>query len=179
MKQFFENYTALLAKVDRFCRDVETNYGSAVSCRKGCDMCCRHLSLFPVEAVFIRFTMENVDEPISTLIHKNAHDRIEDPDGPCPLLDKGACLLYQARPIICRTHGLPVLVEGDGGLRVDHCPLNFRDGKRLEKRYVINLEQLNKTLAAINRVFCDQVLEGAGVPDRLLLAEALLMDISG
>ena len=33
----------------------------------------------------------------------------------------GQCAIYEARPLICRTHGLAIGV--DGGL--DHCPLNF------------------------------------------------------
>jgi len=51
----------------------------------------------------------------------------ETPDAgpvPCPLLDpaRGACLVYEARPIACRTYGY--YTERDGGL---HCSLVTRE----------------------------------------------------
>jgi hypothetical protein len=177
MDRFFENYRALLNKVDGFCRDAEMHYGGALVCRKGCDGCCRHLSLFPVEAVAIRLALESADEAIAGTIRKNAMDRLGDGDETCPLIHEGSCLLYDVRPIICRTHGLPILAEIGGETVVDHCPLNFTDGTCVDRRHVIHLEHLNKTLSVVNRVFIDQISAEGGFPERLLLADALLMDL--
>jgi Fe-S-cluster containining protein len=46
-------------------------------------------------------------------------------DLPCPLLDpaSGACVLYEARPVSCRTFGLPIRC---GGEILPPCRLNFR-----------------------------------------------------
>lgn len=43
---------------------------------------------------------------------------------PCPVLDleSGACLLYEYRPIACRTYGPAVTLEGR---TLPHCPLNY------------------------------------------------------
>jgi len=43
---------------------------------------------------------------------------------PCPVLDPrtGACLLYRARPLSCRTFGLPIRC---GDVRLPPCRLNF------------------------------------------------------
>ena len=35
-------------------------------------------------------------------------------EAPCPLLRDGACLLYEARPVLCRTHGFPLRTRPSG-----------------------------------------------------------------
>lgn len=49
-------------------------------------------------------------------------------DLPCPALDpsSGACLVYEARPLSCRSFGLPCLV---GEERLPPCGLNFRQAR--------------------------------------------------
>jgi len=43
----------------------------------------------------------------------------------CAALDaEGRCRIYAARPLVCRTHGVPVRVEG----AVSACPRNFPAG---------------------------------------------------
>ncbi len=46
-----QNYRNLVARVDELCRRILMEYGETVFCREGCDGCCRHISLFAVEAV--------------------------------------------------------------------------------------------------------------------------------
>jgi Fe-S-cluster containining protein len=45
---------------------------------------------------------------------------------PCPALDleSGACLVYDARPIACRSYGPAITLEGRA---LPHCRLNYRD----------------------------------------------------
>jgi Fe-S-cluster containining protein len=47
------------------------------------------------------------------------------PGIPCPALDleTGACELYQARPVACRTYGPAVRLDGRD---LPHCPLNYQ-----------------------------------------------------
>ena len=73
--------------------------------------------------------------------------------GSCPLLLNDCCTVYHSRPVICRTHGLPLVTEIDGGRVVDCCPENFRSTGSLSGGAVINLETLNSALVAINAVF--------------------------
>lgn len=177
MDRLFENYRNLLAKIDRFCREAEAVYGKELTCRKGCSSCCRHISLFPVEAVHIRIAMEDVNEKTVEKIRQRAMDLLDDPDGECPLLDEGICLLYPSRPVICRTHGLPVLVRREEGVKVDCCPLNFSSGTEPDPSKSLDIEQLNTTLVTINELFVKQAFDEGSDPGRLLLAEALLMDL--
>jgi Fe-S-cluster containining protein len=67
----------------------------------------------------------------------------------CPLLLDDRCLLYDARPVICRTHGYPLLVEG----RVDHCPKNFTSLRTIESNLILDLDAINTILAGVNIAF--------------------------
>jgi len=166
------NYRELRERVDRICREIETEFGAHLSCREGCDSCCRHLSLFPVEATALAAAVDEL--PPARAEHIRARARRATPDGPCPLLDGGSCLLYAARPLICLTHGLPLLAELDGAKSVDFCPLNFKGITSLPGNAVIDLDRLNTALAAINALFVAEA--HADTPpeqDRITIAEAL------
>jgi hypothetical protein len=166
------NYRELRERVDRICREIEAEFGDYLSCHAGCDSCCRHLSLFPVEAASLATALKGLSPSRADHIRGRAHSAL--PDGPCPLLEDGVCLLYSARPLICRTHGLPLLTVQDGAQSVDFCPLNFRGISSLPGKAVIDLDRLNTTLAAINALFvaeaCDDSLKDQ---ERITIAEAL------
>ena len=51
---------------------------------------------------------------------------------PCPNLnERGECLVYENRPLVCRTFGLPLR---DGGRYIgDICELNFREAPQPER----------------------------------------------
>jgi Fe-S-cluster containining protein len=162
-----ENYLALLKRVDELCGDTAARFASHISCRAGCDACCRHLSIFAVEAAALRQALCALPEADAAFIRQKAQQsRSEDP---CPLLHDGLCLLYQARPIICRTHGLPLLISRDGESGVDFCPENFRELSSTPGSAVIDLDRLNATLAAVNALS----LATFPGPERQTMAEAL------
>lgn len=162
-----ENYQALVERVDALCTRTAEAFADQISCRAGCDACCRHLSIFAVEAAALRQALTRLDLAAAELITEKAADT--DADGPCPLLQEGLCLLYEARPIICRTHGLPLLMQRDGGTSVDFCPDNFRDLPSIPGSAVIDLERLNTMLATINSLY----LQSFPGPQRLTVAQAL------
>lgn len=173
--QHLTNYRTLVERVDLLGRRIEAEFRAQIACRRGCDACCRHLSLFWVEAVALAQTLEVLPEAAAERIRERA--RLASAGGPCPLLEDGACLLYAARPIICRTHGLPLLAGGEAR-RIDYCPENFRGIDTLPAGAVIDLDRLNTTLAAINALFVSEVFHGqAPGQERLTIAEALLLEL--
>ena len=163
-----ENYRALLQRVDEICQKTATSLESHISCRPGCDSCCRHLSIFAVEAAALHRALCQLPGPEADFIRQAA--AASAPDAPCPLLHGGLCLLYQARPIICRTHGLPLLINRDGAQEIDFCPENFREATSIPGSAIIDLERLNATLASINTLF----LRSFPGPERLTMSQALL-----
>ncbi|HJV66063.1 MAG TPA: YkgJ family cysteine cluster protein [Geomonas sp.] len=161
-----ENYLALVSRVDELCSRTQTSFADQIACHPGCDACCRHLSIFAVEAAALREALCALPETEAQSIRRKAAAA---PQGRCPLLHDGLCLLYQARPIICRTHGLPLLISREGAKSVDFCPDNFRGLSSIPGSAVIDLERLNEMLAAINALY----LQSFPGPERVTIAEAL------
>ncbi len=85
-------------------------------CRRGCDHCCRHLAAPPT---LTAAEWEQLQPALASL-PASVHRRIQNLDAAapvtCPLLDlnSSACLVYEQRPVACRTYGF--FVERDQGL---------------------------------------------------------------
>lgn len=109
---------ALHAEIDLLAGGVAGQH--ELQCRRGCASCCvDELTVFEVEADRIR---ESFGELLAT--------GQPGPVGACAFLDgEGACRIYEARPYVCRTQGLPLrwLEEDEEDEIVefrDICPLN-------------------------------------------------------
>jgi len=171
-----QNYRNLVARVDGLCRRILVEYGETVFCREGCDDCCRHISLFPVEAMALVGALSALPADQSARIRSLA--RAASGAFICPLLEKGRCLLYDARPLICRTHGFPLLAERGGKREIDFCPKNFSGISTFPSDAVLNLDLLNITLAAINAVFIASRSDCISPEqERISIAEALQLEL--
>ena len=161
-------YRALVAKVDATCARIQSEYAAHIACRKGCGDCCRNISVFPVEAAVLSEAVRRLSPEVLQAARQRA---LEQADA-CPLLHEGACLVYDARPIICRTHGMPILVPDEDG-RIDACPKNFRNLSSLPMSDVIDLNRLNEMLWAVHALF---VRENSAVSksERITIAEVVL-----
>ncbi|SCY48892.1 YkgJ family cysteine cluster protein [Desulfoluna spongiiphila] len=178
MDALFENYRTLLARVSARCGEIEAALSGHMACRKGCSACCLNISLFPVEAVSLRLAFDTLSEDQKALALTRAAESSD--EGPCPLLDgAGACLLYGYRPVICRTHGLPILFDdGKGNQRVDFCPENLQGLSSLSGDVMINLDPMNQMLAAVNAMFCDELFGTEAPFERLSIADTLYLDVA-
>ena len=89
-------------------------------CRKGCDACCRRLAAPPRLTAAEWEQLREGMASLATEIRREIASRIDAmPEaGPltCPLLDRsgGICLVYEYRPVACRTYGF--YRERDRGL---------------------------------------------------------------
>ena len=172
--ELLANYNKLVEKVDRLSAEITRDFAGEITCRKGCAGCCLHFSVFWVEAVSLAWAVENLPGEEAALLRSRAQS-IADQDV-CPLLSGGECLLYPHRPIICRTHGLPILTSQGGAAVIDFCPRNFRHAETIPGNAVIQLDRLNETLAAINTLFVQQYFQGTPPPTaRLSIADSILL----
>ena len=169
------NYLSLLSRVDQLCGKITEQFAEQIFCRAGCSGCCRHLSLFPVETANLVRAVKKLPAEIKTILSGRIH---WPEDGPCPLLLDDCCTIYDSRPVICRTHGLPLLTQADGVRTVNCCPENFRGAESIPGSAVINLETLNSALVAINALFVlkndDDRFKGR---DRLNIAAIIILSI--
>ena len=179
MLKALKDYRQLITEVDRRCRRISSRHSAHIACAKGCaGNCCRiHLSVYPVEALSLAMALQQLAPDIQDRIQHKA--RLTNSFGPCPLLEGGACLMYDARAVICRTHGLPLLSEYRGHRSVGFCGKNFKHLSPIPEEDIINLTRLNKTLAEINQRFVSEVNHPLLPGGRFTIGEALLMKRKG
>src|SRR5215470_4777723 len=157
------SYREFIERVDRLTAKLQARYSKHLVCSAGCSGCCHHhLSVFAVEAEEARAAIESLPAPIRARVEEQAREVIvrEAQDEPvaCPLLVKDRCSIYESRPLICRTQGLPLLMEAeDGGQEVDFCPLNFTEAgavDNLDEDHLAPLDALNLRLSLVNLEYC-------------------------
>ena len=169
-----KSYLDLIEKVDHHSRRSAERLAGRLNCGPGCTDCCRHIAVFPVEAVRLALALQDLPADRIEVLRRRAG--AAEPEGACPLLDPdGRCALYAARPVICRTQGLPLLIRVQGGEQITGCPRNDLASGQIPAEAIIDLERLNEILATINRLFVQHHLPGA--PQRLPLAAALQIEL--
>lgn len=117
------------AVVDELVAPLVAAHGPRLTCRSGCNDCCADgLSVFAIEAAVI----ERHHGDLLT-------DGVASADGACAFLDAdGACRVYEHRPYVCRTQGLPLrwLDRDDDDQPAEMrsvCPRNVDGGPPLEE----------------------------------------------
>jgi hypothetical protein len=168
------DYRRLVARVDRKVHRIRRKYRVHIACHKGCACGCRNLSILPIEALSLSGALKILPEPVSATIRGRAA-AVSFWD--CPLLIEGACSLYAFRPIICRTHGYPLLTHYQGQPSIGSCRHNFQNIPSIPTDAVIDLGKINGTLRVINASAVgepDRVLQ---LPGRLSISEAILLEL--
>jgi Fe-S-cluster containining protein len=149
-----DSYRGILKRADDHFDAVRERLGRHLECRLGCTGCCH--GLFEIGGADVamitealraaepslrerlvarsRDILETFDSPAirdCSVPEKEAFFERSD-DVPCPALaDDGACMIYEHRPLVCRTFGLPIR-EGSSYLGQE-CELNFVEALREEK----------------------------------------------
>lgn len=116
-----ETLAALDAEVETRVAAIRADHPDWL-CGKGCDACCRRLAtlpqLTPPEAERLRAALAALPVAEIATIRRRLAALRPAPAAPvtCPLLDpqSGACPVYAARPLACRSYGF--YVERDTGL---------------------------------------------------------------
>jgi len=163
-------YRKFIQEVDALCEKLETLHRTHLSCRKGCFACCTDISVLAVEAFSI---LRGVGTSLGGLSEGGEAPEGSGHSNACVFLDQeGACRIYPYRPLICRTHGLPLLYpileyDEEGKERVPdgpqwqlfYCDLNFQGvkdedmGRVFTPETVLNMEEWNQRLVIINEGF--------------------------
>ena len=165
-------FTQLMTQYQTLCQYCDDVFTSTLNvcrihmqCAKGCASCCILETVTPLEAHIIQNHIQSISDQGFSNIQPN--------ECTCVFLRDNACSIYAVRPIICRTHGLPLLYPELGEIEV--CPLNFTelDLSTLDPAYFLDAERITTNLMRLNLAFCMLTgnAEDAGI--RVLLQEIL------
>jgi Fe-S-cluster containining protein len=149
-----DNYKTILERADRHFAGVMETQPQNLQCGAGCSLCC--YGLFEIGSGDVPLIAEGlaamhparrkkVIARALQLVESSNHPNLREcsPEEkeaffdrtqsvPCPNLDDaGLCMMYEHRPLVCRTFGLP-LREGRKYLG-DVCELNFTEASRKEQ----------------------------------------------
>ncbi len=147
MKKHFEQFEKIRERIDEQCARLWEKHSKHMQCRAGCSMCCQSFKVLPLEFHYIQEKIQNKNIPINTNYKK----------GECKFLVDNTCMLYEERPIICRTHGYPLarLNEEASAYEISFCELNFKGFSldKFTKQNVYFEDDFNSELFALNKEF--------------------------
>jgi Fe-S-cluster containining protein len=154
MKNIFEKLEKFYDEVNHLTFVLNERHKHRLKCKSGCFSCCvDDITVFEVEA-------ENIKQHYQHLLEKE----IPHSKGYCAFLnDKGECRIYEHRPYVCRTQGLPLrwieeINEEELYEMRDICPLN-EEGEpivNLKAEDCWTIGPFEEKLAEIQKEFSDK-----------------------
>ncbi len=148
--------STLITQYQTLCQYCDDAFAAAfhahrahMHCVKGCASCCILKTVVPLEAYVIASYVQS-SLSFGAVFSTNHPERGGER---CVLLDRDTCSIYPVRPIICRTHGIPMLYPDSEG--IDVCPLNFleSDLNSFETELLLDAEVITENLIRLNLAF--------------------------
>ena len=153
MKDSLTLYKELLTAIDLHFKKVMQLQKDEMCCTKGCTSCCTSdLTVCSIEAHYMKKAIQN----------KTFTESKDD----CMFLIDNECAIYEHRPIVCRTQGLPLLYEKYEDDEVNSinevneenkekelsvCEKNFHNS--IQSESILDMEKINTALIIINKMF--------------------------
>lgn len=120
-EKYHTKYRALRKKIDALAEKLANEHATHMQCRMGCDLCCTDYGILPVEFYSILDELKKKKHKIAKVETDAEHNPSK-----CIFLKNHSCTIYESRPVICRTHGLPLLFTNkDYEWELSVCELNF------------------------------------------------------
>lgn len=149
---FLSSYYQLREQIDKRTVEISEIHNKHLNCKKGCDSCCEAISVFPLEFAAIKKELQLEGR-------KLPYRRFNKFRKSCMFLINGACSIYNSRPIICRTQGLPLMYQNINGqdYEVSYCQLNFKDNdlKNFSIDNSMFMPDFNSKLFMLNKSFVE------------------------
>ncbi|MEJ2716484.1 MAG: YkgJ family cysteine cluster protein [Deltaproteobacteria bacterium] len=177
LQEHIRRYIEFVERADRLFDSVAEAHPELMACKPGCDDCCSvYFELSLLEAVYLSGMFQAKLQPgarervlhragkvaplfedARTLLARIAQESPEDDEQlheaasrlkiQCPLNEDRGCMLYEHRPVTCRTYGTPQKI----GRRIVSCP---RAGFQQGKRYItVDVNKIQQTLSEYSRDF--------------------------
>jgi hypothetical protein len=163
------NYGKLCGYCDSFFLSVQNRFAGELKCKKGCSACCELHSVCGLEAHTVAACLAKKSAP-RPQPRKNRSR--------CALCMNEECIAYPARPVICRTHGVPMLLD-KGKTVASSCTLNFagRDLAAFPRSHVLDTTAVTGNLIRLNMAFCMAIGRRELASERFTMAAVLAGDI--
>lgn len=149
-----DHYKDVLSRADAFFASVTESQPQNLQCGRGCSLCCYGLfeigsgdvpviadGLARLHPARRKKIVRRAQEILASTAHPNLRECTPEEkeaffdrtsDMACPnLSEAGECMVYDSRPLVCRTFGLP-LRQGDAYIG-DICELNFTEASQQQK----------------------------------------------
>ena len=159
MMEAITAYHNLIAEVNELSGNLSSVHADHIVCKAGCYSCCMDFGVLPVEFFAILADREG---SISAAVKATGEE--------CLHLKDGLCAIYDSRPLICRTHGLPLLYNDGDDWQLSVCDLNFTGDKQpdFSEDNTFPQDTFNSRLFMINQEFMDAMDEALFHDDTLL-----------
>jgi uncharacterized protein len=149
LRAVLRQYRKLQTYCDTWFKAIVKKYPRDFVCKKGCGECCVLNGVCMLEAY-------SMTRAIKKTPLKKIKPNRKPSNGICVFLHDEFCSVYAYRPIICRTHGLPIKSAFIQSNYLDCCPKNSARGlsARLAPEDVFPLDVVNENLMRLNLAFC-------------------------
>ncbi len=135
------------SKLEHHQSQIRSEILALSQCKKGCAKCCyTDISVFEVESAVIQKWFDSLTPSERAELRQTW--KTPPAPGACAFLRDETCTIYPARPIICRTQGLPLQFELEGQAFLDICPLNEGMLDQVRPNEILNLDLLNRILSS-------------------------------
>ncbi|MDZ7263769.1 MAG: YkgJ family cysteine cluster protein [candidate division KSB1 bacterium] len=176
LNEILFEYQNLVYKVDSRCQELEQRHRQHLVCQPGCSQCCEvERTVLAIEAYVVEQRLRSLSPERIKRLRKLYRNN----DDVCPLLLRDRCVIYTARPIICRTHGLPILYREAARSFVDYCRLNFT---KLPETHIfpasdiLDMNDFNVELIQLDKKFAEYVLRTRWRPDQRRSLKSILFE---
>ncbi|HPY74446.1 MAG: YkgJ family cysteine cluster protein [Planctomycetes bacterium] len=158
MKTIIQEYNEFKDDIDTIAKHLTEIHGIHIICKKGCASCCTNLTVWPIEYYSILYNMQ-----------QDNVQNIEPSDQSCTFLKNNECQIYTYRPIICRTHGLPITFQEDENSttqQVTFCEKNFTTltTPDFHSQNTLNIDKVNQILYTFHYRYYKYCLENTTSP---------------
>lgn len=152
--KFANKYQKIINEIENLSIQLTSEHAIHLQCKKGCDLCCMDYSIFFVEFyIILNRLKQNEFQPKI----KEKNDEVN-----CIFLKNHSCTIYENRPVICRTHGLPLLYMNEHDeWELSNCELNFTeyDFENFNAENTFPMDEFNSKLFVLNKKFIAQFEE--------------------